>query len=51
MSVVVLARDTILAMNLSAWESLLFYLVVAIILTTVGLLAWVLVRGREARDI
>ena len=40
-----------LAMNVTAGEGLLFSLLVTIILTTIGLLAWVLVRGREARDI
>jgi hypothetical protein len=37
-------------MNVSVWESLLFYSVAALLLTTVGLLARVILRDRPARD-
>ena len=37
-------------MNVSVWEALLFYSVVAIVLAVFATLAWVLLRGHRERD-
>ena len=42
--------DTLLPVNVTGWEALLFYSVVLIVLAILGCLAWVLLRGRRAPD-
>jgi len=37
--------------NVTAWEAVLFYSVVMIVLAILAGLAWFLLRGRPARDI
>jgi len=38
-------------MNVTVWEALLFFSIVALVLAMVGLLAWRLLRGQRTRDL